>query len=376
MRLVAALLMLTAACSPSPNVSTATPGAAASAPRVQGSPASGAPAPPVPGVYAVMVKDFLVEGGPDYSVSLVATDGHVAAAASALKRTTGVQIGNLSTSKTTLYYLDGDKDVRTLRPDGTVGLATHYDFGPHQVVAFAVSPDDRRIAVSVLDFTQYPVSTRLFVEDLIGGGNHVELFSSPTVLEWPAGWHNGALVMAMGINSPPQNSGEWFKRGHGYHVADAKTGNTIRSLCNGADSYIPESPSGTVCVQYPNASVVSWDGSSRSAPMDGACPMWGPLSPDGVIANRMSASPGGCAVPDGAFLLAPDGTNKNVDLPRQATPIGWIDSTHLVMQADVPPGSPQGFLPTELVVDITTGVAATIQPRGSGFFAAALPGGL
>jgi hypothetical protein len=368
MRFAAAVVLLVAACSPSPNVSTATPGAAASAPRVQASP-TGTPAP---GVYAVMVKDFLVEGGPDYTVSLVATDGHVAAAASALKRTTGVQIGNLSTSKTTLYYLDGDKDVRTLRPDGTVGIATHYDFGPHQVVAFAVSPDDRRIAVSVLDFTQYPVSTRLFVEDLIGGGNHIELFSSPTVLEWPAGWHNGALVMALGLNARPQNAWEGFERGHGYHVADAQTGVRLQSLCDGGDSYIPESPAGTACIRYPNGSVVSsWDGVSHPVPRDGSCDIWGPLSPTGVMATRNIKLPdGGCTGGDSIFLIAANGTQDHSrPLAPHSQPEGWMDTSHLVVSADNPPNSSP-----RSVLDITTGVAAAIQAPG--FFAAALPGGL
>jgi len=329
-----------------------------------------------------MVLDFL-DGGSLYTVSIVDTDGQFIAASGVPRRSIRSQIGSVSTSKTTLYYLDGDSTIRFIRPKPFAkGIATQVNLGPNQVAAFAVSPDDLRIAVSVLDYTHWPVSTRLYVEDLKGGANHVELFSSSTVLEWPAGWHNGALVMAIGRNSPPQNSGEWFERGHGYHVADAKTGNTIRTLCNGGDSYIPESPAGTVCVQYPNvqypnASVVSWDGSSRGAPLDGGCPMWGPLSPDGVMANRSITGPGGgCRAGDGAFLLAPDGTNMNVNLPRQATPVGWIDSTHLIMETDIPPGSPQGFLPTELVVDIISGVSATIEPRGSGFFATALPGGL
>jgi hypothetical protein len=44
---------------------------------------------------------------------------------------------------------------------------------------FAVSPDDKRIAVSVLERTveAFPSLTRvrLYVEDLTGGGHHVDL---------------------------------------------------------------------------------------------------------------------------------------------------------------------------------------------------------
>jgi hypothetical protein len=372
MRFVAALLLLVAACSQSPGVSTATPGAPASAARAQASPASGTLAPQVPSVYAVIVKDFLFDGGANYTVSLVATDGHVAAGSTVPKRTVaGVQIGNLSTSKTTLYYLDGDADIRFLRPDGAKGTATHIVLGPHQAAAFAVSPDDRRIAVSVLDYTRYPVSTRLYVEDLSGGGNHVELFSSPTVLEWPAGWHNGSIVMAIGRNSPPQNGGEWFERGYGYHIADAQTGVRLQSVCEGGDSFTPESPAGTVCLLGQNAAVVSWDGVSRPLPKDGLCPKWGPVSPAGVIASRSITLPdGGCTSGASIFLIAADGTQDHSrPLAPQSQPEGWMDGTHLVVIADNPPNSSP-----RSVLDVASGVVSAIQAPG--FFAAALPGGL
>lgn len=317
-----------------------------------------------------MVKDFLVEGGPNYTVSLVATDGRVAAGATARKRIRGVQIGNLSTSETTLYYLDGDSDVHYLRPDGATGVATHIAVGEHQVAVFAVSPDDRRIAVSVLDYTRYPVSTRLFVEDLNGGGNHLELFSSPTVLEWPAGWHNGSLVMAIGINAPPQNAFEGFEGGRGYHIANAQTGDRIRSLCDGSDSS-SVSPAGAICSKYPSASVVTWDGASRQVPMEGMCAILGPLSPVGVMASRNIRLPnGGCTAGDSIFLIGADGVqDQSRALAPHAAPEGWIDSTHLVVTADNPPNSSP-----RSVLDITTGVVSAIQAPG--FFAAALPGGL
>lgn len=356
MRFAAALVLLVAACSQSPSVSTATPGAA-SAPRV-------------PGVYAVMVKDFLVQGGPNYTVSLVATDGHVAVGATGRKRTTRVQIGNLSTSKTTLYYLDGDSDVHYLRPDGATGFATHIALGEHQVAVFAVSPDDRRIAVSVLDYTSFPVSTRLYVEDLSGGGNHIELFSSTTVLEWPAGWHNGSLVMAIGKNVPPIIGFELFERGHGYHVADANTGVRLQSLCGGGDSYFPESPAGTVCNPGWGLVVFSWDGASRPVPKDGPCDRWGPLSPAGVMASRSATVGGGCGWGAPIFLIAPNGTEDHSrQLAPDSQPEGWIDNTHLVVSADNPPNSSP-----RSVVDVSTGMVVPIQAPG--FLGAVLPGGL
>jgi hypothetical protein len=328
-----------------------------------------------------MVKNFL-DGGTLYSVGIVATDGHVVAGSSVPRRSVRTQIGSVSTSKTTLYYLDGDSDIRYLRPEPFAkGIATHVALGPKQVAAFAVSPDDRRIAVAVLDYTRYPVSTRLYVEDLNGGGNHVEIFSSPTVLEWPVGWHNGALVMAIGRNSPPQNGGEWFERGSGYHVANAQTGDRILSLCDAGQSYVPESPAGTVCNRYPNASVISWDGGSRAVPKAGACAIWGPLSPAGVMASRnIALADGGCTGGSSIFLVAADGTQDHSRaLAPQSLPEGWIDNTHLVVVADTPPFSPPDFVAPRSIVDTRTGLAVTIETSGGaygGFFASALPGGL
>jgi hypothetical protein len=373
MRLAAALVGLLAACSQACTVASPNQ-SAASAARTSTSPTSVTPAA-VPGVYAVMVKDFLVEGGPDYTVSLVATDGQVVAGSTVPKRSVFAQIGNVSTSNTTLYYLDGDSDIRFLRPDGEKGIATHVALGPKQVVAFSVSPDDRRVAVSVLDYTRYPVSTRLYVEDLNGGGNHVELFSSPTVLEWPAGWHNGNLVMAIGLNARPQNAYEGFLRGHGYHVADAQSGARIRSLCDGGDSSVPESPAGTVCYQSQKATVVSWDGSSRPVAQAGLCAVAGPLSPAGMMATRIVTYPdGSCGGGSTVYLVKADGSQDTHPLAQKAEPQGWMDATHLVVRADLPPATSPGTPPAQSVVDIANGTAAPILAQG--FFAAALPGGL
>lgn len=243
------------------------------------------------------------------------------------------------------------------------------------MLAFAVSPDDRRIAVSLLDYTRYPVGTRLFVEDLNGHGNHVELFSSTSTKEWPAGWHKGRLVMALGINVPPQNVYEGFSYGHGYHIADAGTGNRLLSLCDGGDSYIPESPAGTVCVQYPNAAIVSWDGVTRAVPKAGTCPTWGPMSPNGTMASRTISPPGGgCTAGSSVFLINSAGVVNSASLAPLGSPEGWIDVNHLMLVADVPPFASPDFQPSQTIVDVTSGTTAGFTAPG--FFGAALPGGL
>src|SRR5437763_1441611 len=76
-----------------------------------------------------------------------------------------------------LYYLSGDSEVRYLAPDGATGVATHIPGSGHVHAAFAVNADDSRIAVTAVDYSTSPVSVRLYVEDLNGGGNHKDLYS-------------------------------------------------------------------------------------------------------------------------------------------------------------------------------------------------------
>jgi hypothetical protein len=214
------IALLMAACS-QPAAAVATPTTSSSPlatpTATSPTPTAASPSPtPIPtrnGAYAVVVKNFLVETGSTYTLSIVAPDGHVAASTTARKRTVPyVQVGNLSTSATTVYYLDGDADVRFLRPDRSTGLATHITLGSKQAAAFAVSPDNLRIAVSVLDYTRYPVSTRLYVEDLHGGTNHVQLFYSSNVMEWPIGWHAGASSWRSASTLPHNRSSMALRR--------------------------------------------------------------------------------------------------------------------------------------------------------------------
>jgi hypothetical protein len=372
------IAVLIAACS-QPPVAVATPTPSSSATPTAAAP-SPTPSPTLVGSYAVVVNNFLTDGALTYTLSIVAADGHVAAGTTARKRTVPrVQVGNLSTSATTVYYLDGDSDVRYLRPDGSGGLATHIVLPARHVAAFAVSPDDHRIAVSVLDFTRYPVGTRLYVEDLNGGGNHIELFSSTNVMEYPVGWHAGHLVIALGLNVQPQNYFDGFAQAHGYHVADAQSGKQLLSLCSGADTYRPESPAGAECITFRSAAVVAWAGGARALPLarkpdatSGVCPLMGPLSPTGVVASDIvSSSQGGCGGGPGIFLVTALGGVSTQPVTSNVVPVGWVDATHLIVDASLYTGSSTAALS---IFDITSKASARIQAPG--FFAAVLPGTL
>jgi len=105
----------------------------------------------------------------------------------------------VSTSNSRAYFLDGDTSVRYLAAGpstapcdpsgctfGTNGDVTHVPGGAAEASAFAVSPNDERIAVSVFSFRPsasgpVPTGVRLYVENLVGGGSHVEIFSSSSL---------------------------------------------------------------------------------------------------------------------------------------------------------------------------------------------------
>jgi hypothetical protein len=195
------------------------------------------------------------------------------------------------------------------------------------------------------------------VEDLTGGGHHVDLFSSASVLEWPVGWHQGHLVIAVGINTAPQNAFDGFIYAFsGYHVADASTGTRLATICDGYIASDPPVPAGTICANYPNVVVSDWSGTTRPAPADQGC-NGGALSPDGSMIADCQGSP------TVVTLVVLDGTQ--IATPFTGTPAGWIDSTHLVLSASNSDLS---------IVDARAFTKTPIQAQG--FFAGTIPGAL
>jgi hypothetical protein len=357
------LLFMVVGCGGSPSGSRATAGATpSSTPAVGTASPSSTPVTLAALPLGVVVKDFLVEGGATYSVSLVSIDGRVAATATGAKRRQPagilVQMPNISTSDSRLYFLDGDSKVVYLRPDGATGLATTISVDSNSAAVFAVSPDDTRIAVAVITFP-FPARTRIYVEDLSGGGNHIELFSSSTVIEWPVGWHQGHLVLAVGLNAHPQNAYEGFAWGYrGYHVADASTGNRLATVCDGYDAFAPPVPAGTVCSNGSSYQESDWSGVTRPLPADSGCG-GGALSTDGSQVADCQGSQRTVA------LVALDGSIRSTSYP--GTPAGWMDANHLVANSSVVDHS--------LSVIDTRSMAVT-QIQAQGFFAGSIPGGL
>lgn len=352
-------VVLMAGCGPGPHVATQSPPVTSPTPTGVNATLSPTNSQSASTPLGIVIKDFLT-GGPNYTVSLVSLDGRVVASAMPSKRSHPagvlVQMPNVSASDTRLYFLDGDSKIKFLNRDGTTGTAATIPLDGNSAAVFSVSPDDARIAVAVITFP-YPARTRIYVEDLSGAGHHADIFSSKTELEWPAGWHEGHLVIAVGLNVMPQNGGDWFNYGYrGYHVADATTGARLATVCDGFDASLPPVPAGTVCENAQTNLVSDWTGASRPIREEAAC--GGALSPDGSLIA-------GChGDPRTTVLVARDGSLKPTSI--QATPVGWMDGSHLVVRTNA-----DGTLQ---LVDLAS-LAPT--PLGTqGFFAGMIPGHL
>jgi hypothetical protein len=308
--------------SPSPKASqTASP---AASPSAATSPAS-SPVP-VTGAYAVLSTAVTSD---TYSVSLIGIDGKVAASAQAsspLQVSCGSTAAALvpqpiSTSNSRVYYMDAQGVVRFLTPQGDNGRATTVPTGGSRRSMFAVSADDQRIAVVVSDFTTTGVSLRIYVEDLNGGTNHLDIFTSTGSFGlWPVGWHGTSLVLAK-VAACTQGGGLFCCSMLELHVVDPGTA-IRRFTVGGPQCVIVGAPSaaGAVCEDksYVQASVVNWTGTvTKSFPVAGPTAAY--LSPDGSLVAVVGS-------PDTSFI------GPGQALAMQAC--GWIDNQHVISGGD------------------------------------------
>jgi hypothetical protein len=326
---------------------------------------------------------------PRYTVSVVDFSGKTIQTATAAERSWSeihftddgyghpISLPQVSVSDDRLYYLDGDATVRYLTPGGASGTAHTLPSGPQSRAAFAVSPDDQRIAVTVVDYPSVSTGsphTRLYVEDLSGPTHHVDLFDSTTVVEWPIGWHAGQLVVAVGGGPYGQNPCDMCAYAPSeYHLADATSGKRLATICptlGGGVSFGLATPAGVECeLHFGEAQhqslIAAWDGTTHRIPSD-VCGVGGPLSPDGqqIATIRLpQQSGGGCT--SGAMINLIDQSGKRRPTNTSGSPAGWIDARHLVIQ------TPQGQL---AIFDLSGGGA--IPVAASGAMVKVLPGNL
>ena len=329
-------------------------------------------------VFAVFVKDFYV-GASGYQVQLVDAAGRIVASATArnrsFKKTGLVDLAVTSITSTKAYYLDGDSEIRYLTATGKTGTAYRITLTGDQLASFSVTPDDRRIAVTVIDYASQPPRMRLFTDDL-AGGHQVELFSSSTVYEWPVGWHQGQLVLAVSRLPFVQNAGDWYMASQGFHIVDAATANRLLTICDdsGADTPFPTSAWGGICQIYPRVEdLVSWEGVKREILVGDKCHAVGPPSPDGSNVavrgqNRVCAG----ATNDPIRLI--DSGGRVTTSAAVGNPLGWLDNSHLIFQEVLPPFSPSSAIAPIRILNITDSKVVVVN--ASGFFAGDLPGGL
>ena len=246
----------------------------------------------------------------------------------------------ISESSTHVYFLDGDSTVRSLDLAGNVGTVGSIPGTRTAHAAFAVSPDDLRIAVSVIEYGTDPPTLHLLVQDL-AGTNVREIFSSRSLFVWPVGWHAGKLVVASGWafwNKPGFNlSGPVIE----YHVVDPQTADRLATLGSSTNCSIDSSVSrgGAVCNWFLLGCTgcvyaVDWSGKkiAFTEPSD-AYYYTAALSPDGsrivtVLEPRgdvtIISSPGlGSTSTRSSYVFVPGDHSRWI--------MGWFDDAHIVI---------------------------------------------
>jgi len=315
---------------------------------------------PVTGAYGVLVSS---QSASSYTVALVAVDGKVAASGET-STPAGVSCANaagapvpepVSTSNSRAYFMDAQGVVRFIAPNGDAGSATTVPAGTaSRRSMFAVSPDDQRIAVVVVDYNASGAATKLYVEDLNGGGHRVDLFSETGARTlWPIGWHGTNNLVVAVAPSCTQGGGPFCCGPQELHVVDPAT--AARRFTLGDVTSCPivgsASPAGVICWDGTQSKVLNWTaGNIRGYPQQGPALQF--LSPNGnlvaVVTNGGTTMRGSSAAFTSLFAC------------------GWIDDTHILAGGD------SQHQPR--VADTSTGNQIPIPAQGD--CAGRLPGGL
>jgi hypothetical protein len=218
---------------------------------------------------------------------------------------------------------------------------------------FTVSPDDQRIAVVENDYTASGASTKLYVEDLNGGGNHLDIFSETGAYTlWPMGWHASSLVVAK-VAACTQGGGFGCCGPLELHVVDPAT--AIRTATIGGPTCLiggPSTPFGAVCESATTGvRVLNWSATLvRTVATPGTGPVY--LSPDG---QHLAYST------DAVTTTIEGGSSIKMDV------CGWIDNTHIFSGGDAQHQPRIGNITTTAVIPVAAqGVCAGRLPGGLG----------
>lgn len=376
---LAMIVLLAAACGQGTSAATHSPGVSAS-PSARSSPpaspsAAGSPSPTaLSGSYGLLLSAGQLE--------LIRPDATVAASASVAAPSVqycssasdgAVQPPPVSASSTQVYFRDGDTKIRMVVPPAGAADVTTVPGGPTTISFFSVSPDDQRIAVLVEDLSAATtIGLRLYVEDLRGGGNHSDIFTTTTpkgktgTTLWPMGWHQGALVLAVVTACTFEPAGlspsEW-------HVSSATTAVRIATIAGSGCilSYWP-SPVGVACVSQTRGSAAyyDWTGKNVAASPVQASDYQSSLSPSGR--SVMFSTGVGIGAPSPAMRLVNLGPGPYATLQGH-TGCLWIDEDHVL--------APDAVITFPSTTPGNAQVTATAAPlTQSGVCAGRFPGGL
>jgi hypothetical protein len=258
--------------------------------------------------------------------------------------TANYNLPETSQSSTHVYFLDGDTRVKSLAADGTVTTIKNIDAPPNSQVVFAVSPDDRRLAVAIITLATvihpaHSFTEKLYVEDLTTAANRVELYASSTQAEWPVGWHGGDLIVATG--DAELGSYEDPYGAAGFVVLDPATGQVISTLDCSAGLLVP---AGSACVTGGCPTTVTctdealyraaWDGTKTRL----ATPA-GPAQRIFTASDYTQLSPDGGRVAASVVIEATSGDTETAVIQDGSitftslvgSPQGWLDNDHLVI---------------------------------------------
>lgn len=322
------------------------------------------------GMASAVLVD-LTSSPSSYTVSLVDTDGGVALSLTGLKRTalvthdgTAIQLPYVSITRSSLYYLDGDSRVRAIRTNSVPPAVIDLGVPSGSEAAFAVSPDDSTIAVSILDFTVSPVHLTLYTDALGGGHRHV-IFESTSNYVWPVAWHSGLIVLAHAYGpfeesiAPAAPARDNPYSALSYHLVDPT--NAERKVLMGACTVSGAlSPAGSGCIQ---GGSIDWQGNTTNWSTNdwGSRSSAAALSPDGrwmAAANPDNPSEMSIWGTDGTIL-------KSIPGPGLHDWAGWIDGQDLIVASEGGDWQPQVSNP------FAGGNAHVVAARG--FFAGVFP---
>jgi hypothetical protein len=315
----------TASRSASPSASASAAGSPSAAPASSPSP------PPVTGAYGVLYGS---QAASSYTVSIIGVDAKVVASAqvstpplaTCANAAAALTSPPVSMSNSRVYFEDAQGAVHYLGPNGDTGTATTVPApSTSRRAMFSVSPDDSRIAVIVDDFNSSGASTRLYVENLSGGGNHLDLFSETGAYSlWPVGWHGTNNLVLAKTPSCTQGGGPFCCGPLELHVVDPATATRRFTLGSSSSCLIAGSPSpaGVVCENNGSFSQGTWlnwtAGTVRTLALNG--PAFAYVSPGGQFVAFVDNS----------------GTSFTIGAPAIAGIFActWIDDNHILSGGD------------------------------------------